>query len=213
MTTRQFKLMGDPLVEGVTGIVTIDGVEVFNGTFTGGPDEPEVEMCTGSIDIIDPTDGSFTFKPVSITVVSGRVLLGMFKWNYAIIPNPVYTPEQLAILSNPASTFSQRLEIYNLCASPAFNSAELALLQSTDPADYNLKIELLFNHNATPNVTSLSEFSYSQVSPTNTSDRINVLLNGGPAPDAETNLPVPMNTGDVLTFDTKIHPSILRYNL
>lgn len=202
MTTRQYKLIGDPLEANVAATVVFDGVEIFNGTFSGGPDEPEVAMITGSLDIVDPADGSNLVKSVSVTVSSGRALVGMFQWNYARIINPAYTPEQLAIIQDPASTLSQRHTIFEAVANPPFSSADLALIESTDPADDQIKRDLYVVHKCLPYIADDSVYAYGPIPDLNFTNRTNVLLNGVTPPEGNTNVPILMVAGDVLTFDT-----------
>lgn len=207
MTTRQFNLMGDPQVEGVTAIITIDGVEVFNGTLTGGPNEPEVVTATGSLDVVNPADGSDIIKPVSITITSGNVLVGMFQWNYAQEPNLAYTPEQFAIVNDPASTSEQRFTVFQAVANPPFSSADLAIFASTDPADDPIKYALIYEHQCLPYLQYPSDFAYGVTEADYDCNRSNAVLNGTPYTVQPLYYPIPMATGDVLTFDTNIFAS------
>mgnify|MGYP003352811740 FL=1 len=52
-----------------------------------------------------------------------------------------------------------------------------------------------------------SVFAYGLTEQLSICNRTNVLLNGVTPPDADTNIPVLMNAGDVLTFDTIIFAS------
>lgn len=208
MTTRQFNLMGDPQIEGVTAVITIDGVEVFNGTLTGGPNDPEVITATGSLDVINPADGSDIIKPVSITITSGQVAIGMFKWNYALRQNPAYSPEQLAIINDPTATSEQKFVVFEAVATPPFSSADLDVFASTDPADKPIKYALLYEHQCFPYTQQYpTEFSYGATSETIDCNRSNAILNGTPYTAEPLYFAIPMTTGDVLTFDTNIFAS------
>lgn len=207
MATRQYKLMGDPFTADTTATVVFDGVEIFNGTFNGGPDEPEVVMATGNLDITNPADGSNITKSVSITVSSGSVLVGMFEWNYASILNPAINAGQQAILEDKNSTKAERIAIFEAVANPPFSSADLAVLASTDPADKPIQYELLYTHNCLLYVQDPSMLNYGLTPELCLCNRTNVLLNGVTPPDANTNIPVQMTAGDVLTFDTIIFAS------
>ena len=207
MTTRQFNLMGDPAENGVTAVITIDGIEVFNGVLTGGPNEPEVVTAIGSLDVVNPVDGSDIVKPVTITVTSGNVSIGMFKWNYAQITNPAYTPAQLEIVNNPASTPEQLVEVFEAVANPPFNSADLAIIASTDPADAPIRYALFYDHKCFPKIQDPSSFAYGVTEEDFDCNRYNAVLNGDPVVDQPLYFGISMSSGDVLTFDTKIFAS------
>lgn len=207
MTTRQFNLMGDPRVEGVTALITIDGIEVFNGTLTGGPNEPEVVTAIGTLDVVDPVDGSDIIKPVSITIISGSVGVGMFRWNYGQVLNTAYNPAQLEIVNNPASTPAQLFEVFEAVANPPFNSAELAIIASTDPADDPIKHALFYEHKCFPGISDPSNFAYGATEEDSSCNRYNAVLNGTPYTAEPLYFDIQMTTGDVLTFDTKIFAS------
>ena len=99
MASREFKLLGNNYTEEASGIITINGVEVFNGPFICD-NETNTPIATGTFDI--PNSG--TTLPVVITVTSGQMGIGMFQWNYATEQNRGYTSEQIAELNNPATT-------------------------------------------------------------------------------------------------------------
>lgn len=207
MTIRQFNLMGDPAVEDVTAVITIGGVEVFNGVLTGGPNDPEVVTAVGSLDVIDPVDASDIIKSVSIIVTSGTVQIGMFQWNYGVTTNPVYTPEQLAIVTDPTTTFEQKLVVFEAVANPPFSSADLDIFASTDPADNPIKYALLYEHNALPTIQDPTVLVYGITPEDNDCNRSNAVLNGTPYTEQPLYFPIPMVANDVLTFDTKIFAS------
>jgi hypothetical protein len=98
MATRNFTLIGTTDISDTTGTITINGVEVFTGTFINNSEE-EAPIAIGSIDIDDSVD---TWLPVSITVTNGDARFGMFKWNYGWVINPLLTPEEAAYARVPA---------------------------------------------------------------------------------------------------------------
>lgn len=204
MTTRQFKISSVPSPESGSGIIVFDGVEIFNGAF---PNVSETDvLIAGSVDITNPVDGSDIIKSVSITVTSGvNVYVGLFEWNYSVIQNPAFTPEQRAAYNNPTTTTEQRLAIFEAVANPSFSSADLDIFASTDPADNPIKYELLYNHKCFMQIQD--EATYSFGGDTSYCNRTNVLLNGVTPPNADTNYPIAMTAGDVLTFDTIIFAS------
>jgi len=94
MRTRLFKLNGIIYAPESTGTVTINGIQVFQGIFNGNVVDPDVEetqddIAIGSYTLDDATDVSV---PVTVTLTSGQMDLGMFEWNYAKIPVPGSDP-------------------------------------------------------------------------------------------------------------------------
>lgn len=87
MATRNFRLLGDVTSDGVTGSITIDGVEVYNGPLNKGSEI----IAEGSADINDSTEITL---PVEIVVTSGNASIGTLFWNYGQIENPLLTPEE-----------------------------------------------------------------------------------------------------------------------
>ena len=99
MTQRLFKLKGILSTLPSTGTVTINGTEVFNGTFSQGSiDEPDGFLCEFAY-TFDDSAGTNTQLPVVVTCATGAAHVGMFKYNYALIVNPALTPEELAYVN------------------------------------------------------------------------------------------------------------------
>ena len=104
MSTRNFKLVG--AVEGeCTGTITLNGVEVFNGTFVGNDwatrtDNDSNPMCVGSLTFDDSANVSMP-SVVSVTGGSGKILVGMYEWNQDLIVNPALTPEEYSYINTP----------------------------------------------------------------------------------------------------------------
>ena len=99
MTQRLFKLKGNLTTLPSTGTVTVNGTEVFNGTFSQGSiDEPDGFLCEFAY-TFDDSAGTDTQLPVVVTVDTGVAHVGMFKYNYAIIVNPALTPEELVYVT------------------------------------------------------------------------------------------------------------------
>jgi hypothetical protein len=105
MTQRIFKLKGMLATETATGRVTVGGVEVFNGSFTPGADfEPDGYLCEFALWVDDHYDWELrtvdVTLPVTVTVTAGTALVGMLKYNYARIPNPLLTSSELEYITN-----------------------------------------------------------------------------------------------------------------
>lgn len=104
MATRNFKLIGRTYSEDVACTITLNGAEIFSGTLLqeSGDDLP---VCVGSAEVGD--DSVSVTLPVSITITAGSIeypaQFGMFQFNYAVIINPLLTPEEAAYIGVPTA--------------------------------------------------------------------------------------------------------------
>lgn len=73
--------------------------------------------------------------PMTYTVNSGTVVFAWIYENYIPVTNPIFTPEQLAILTDPTTTRTEALAIVEPLATPPFSSAELAVLEDPSTPD------------------------------------------------------------------------------
>ena len=203
MTIRQFNFMGSVDSESASGTITINGIQVLNGAFTNG-----VQIFSGSVDIDDAlaTDGNIT-APTVITVSSGTIHVALTEWNYAVTYNPVYSPEQITILTNPATTPSEALAIAESLASPPLTSADIIVLQSTDPADIPLQEEILKTHGIALQIQDPTLFDWGLTEAADACNRTNVLLDGVEPPNANTNAGLMVTAGQTLTYDSIVFAS------
>mgnify|MGYP007071564903 CR=1 FL=1 len=140
----------------VTIQASLDGTQVFSGEIpTLNQDEillhPDEQVVLFSTEIPMEFSGNAN---VAITVDNGYINYNIIKLNYAMLTNPKYTQEQLDILSDPATTQSEKVAIWSTAAEPAFNSEELAFLELTNPEDYAAQQDLLDAHGAGTTVSS-----------------------------------------------------------
>ena len=137
MTARTFQFYGQgwgPQTAEIT--MTSDGITIYSGPIPTVPAEPLLIPGVGTptvllftTSILDVSDqGQF---PVVITPTVGNVVVGKILANYVPIPNPIYTPEQFDIMTDPAKQ-DQIGKVYESLATPPFSVAEKAVL--TDPA-------------------------------------------------------------------------------
>ncbi len=138
--------------------VTANGNTVFSGTIAT-VDQPlpalpnkaihlDEILCTFEIDL------AFTGQiPMTCVVNSGTVIFAEIFANYAHMPNPVYTPEQIATLTNPDTTQSDRVAIYTQVANPPLSQQDIDTL--LDPAaTLQQKNTILVAHNCRPYISS-----------------------------------------------------------
>lgn len=178
MTQRLFKLKGNLTVLPSTGTVTINGTEVFNGTFSqGSTDEPDGFLCEFAY-TFDDSAGTDVQFPVVVTCASGVAHIGMFKYNYAKIPNPALTPEELVYVTTNTET-----------SAPAEIQADVAA-----KGGWYIRDE--------------TQFSYGLTTALCADNRTTEVLNGVPLPDEDGYFYISMSAGSVLTFTTIVFSSV-----
>jgi len=134
MTNRTLQFWGQGYgTTPATVTVSLDGTTIYSGEVptidaprTPWPDQVLL-FTAGEIPV--EFEGS---KPMTYTVTNGTVVFAWIHANYIPIPNPVFTPEQLAILEDPTTTTAQILAIVEPLATPPFTESEIAVLE--DPA-------------------------------------------------------------------------------
>jgi hypothetical protein len=136
--------------------VTLNSTEIFSGeiptldqisVFT----HPEDQTLIYSAQI--PMDFAGNANVV-LTVNNGYVWNEYIKINYVKENNPKYTSGQVAILENPNTTQNERVAIYETAAEPPFSAEEIALLESTNPADVPAQTAVLVAHGASVTVST-----------------------------------------------------------
>lgn len=142
-TTRTIRVLLDEYSPNADITAKIDGVEVFSG-------------------VLDPADPMFTFevpmdfqghKSLSIKVNKGIVSTIGVVGNYTLLPNPVFTPEEQAVIYDPNSSRADRKAIYVSKANPAIPSDKLSLFDDPDTPLSTLDA-ILIAANVTGAVTS-----------------------------------------------------------
>lgn len=166
MTNRTIHVIGQGYSPTPVSVVaTLDGNVAYSGTIPTVNEN--ISVTKGSTEeitalqqaLVTNKTSLFSFetdliyngiKTVNIEVSGGPVWFGIVIANYVEDPhvNPSLTPEQTAIVENPASTRAELEQIRFDIASPPFTSGEIAAIQESAypyPADIQL---LIRQHNA-----------------------------------------------------------------
>jgi hypothetical protein len=96
--------------------------------------------------------------------------------NYMQIHNPVYTPAEIEILTNPDTLQADKVTIWTANAVPALTAAEITVLSSTDPAEKSIRLDILTAHNLLIIVSSGPD-TYADIAGF-VDPRSNVVING-----------------------------------
>jgi hypothetical protein len=178
MTQRLFKLKGNLSTLPSTGTVTVNGTEVFNGTFSqGSTDEPDGFLCEFAY-TFDDSAGTDTQLPVVVTCATGAAHVGMFKYNYAPIVNPALTPEELAYVTSGTMA----------------DAPNAIKLDVQSKGGWYIHDETVFTYGTTP------ELCYD--------NRTAEVLDGVLLPEADGHLYLPVSAGSTLTFTTIVFSSV-----
>ena len=215
MTIRQFKLIESLGIGYIpsTGIITMNGTPVFEGTFLNNGTLYEL-VANGSVYVDNGLAiNNYIMVSMTMTVTSGNIWVPLFQWNYDMIKNPVYSAEQWAIVTNPESTAAQRLAIYEIVAVPPLTDADKIMLLTTGPDDQAARNTIINTHGLTTYVQDSTQFAYGLDPEVCACNRTNVLLNGVEPPGANTHLGIQMITGDVFTANFMVFASNLAPNI
>jgi hypothetical protein len=140
--------------------VTLNGTEIFSGEISTldqesvylHPDE-QVVIFTAQI----PMDFAGNAN-VAVSVNNGYVHNDYVSINYQTVPNPAYTSEQLAVLTDPASTRSEVVAIYATAAQPPFTAEEIAFLELSNPEDQPARQALVSAHGVAAYIADPDQF-------------------------------------------------------
>lgn len=211
MTIRQFKFTGSN--NDATGTITLGGTQVLNGAFTGDSTSGSV-IFAGSIDVNDTLAiDNDILVPTIITVTSGSIFVALTQWNYSVVNNPAYSEEQLTVINDQTIPFNPtKLAIGEEVANPPLSTADIAVLQSTDPLDDELKSEIIKIHNLSVTVQDPSVFDWGVTPDEDACNRTNVLLDGVEPAGANTNIGILVTAGQTLTYDSIVFASNI-YNV
>ena len=134
MTTRTFQFYGQGWGSETAEItVTLNGQTIFSGAIPTVPERPPI--TPGALDPvllftggeIDTTQtGLF---PMTVTATKGNVVMCEVLGNYVLVPNPIYTPEQWAVVTDWTQPEAAQVIIVSK-ANPAFTAEEIDVLDN-----------------------------------------------------------------------------------
>jgi len=150
--------------------------------------------------------------PMTCTVNSGTVVFAWIYANYVPVTNPIFTPKQLVILTDPTTTRTEFFAIVEPLANPPFSSADLAVLE--DPSTpYSECVAILTAHGV--NTLISGGPSYFNDNFWHGVSRENIIINGVPG---ATPIPRPkelsghwfweLSQGNTLVCDLNIDPGM-----
>jgi len=194
--------------------VTANGNTVFSGTVSAVsqlvPVLPNLDINLSEIFCTFEIDQAFTGQiPMTCAVSSGTVIFTQIYANYAEIPNPVYTPEQITILTSPTTTQAERVTIYTQVANPPLSQTDIDTL--LDPAaTQEQKNAILAAHNCTIYISSGVDGFWPIY---NTDPRSSVTIDGtAQTPDRDGLGGTwwwQINTGSTLAYQLNVDPAAL----
>jgi hypothetical protein len=115
-------------------------------------------------------------QPMAISIDNPVGVIAYFEQiysNYMKTLNPVYTQNEIGVLTNPASTQAERIAIYTANAVPPLSAAEIAILENGTPTE---KTAVLASHNLTV-IISFGPDTFVNLNGPN-EPRSNVVVNG-----------------------------------
>jgi hypothetical protein len=142
--------------------VTANGTQVFTGTVptSNGPVPalPNDALIPDQVVLFTyEIDSEFTGEiPMTCTVAAGVVIFGQIYSNYVVINNPIYSPEQIAIINDPESSLTEKVAVYSAEANPPFSAEEIAILENPETSQA-VTNEILAQHNCSVTINSGSD--------------------------------------------------------
>lgn len=213
MTKRTIQFYGQGLGSGTAEItVTFQGQTVYSGPVPTAPTilAPNNQYLLFSVSTLEVADqGSF---PVTVTPTVEDVNMTYVLANYTRIINPIFTPEQWEIITDPSKQ-DETKEIISSLANPLFSEAEQEVLDNPETPQSE-KDAILAAHAVSYTVsTGADGFSDNFWEG---DSRTNVTINGEalpypPVPRPENfqgDWPYPVPNNQTMTFDLNLEAGI-----
>jgi hypothetical protein len=194
--------------------VTASGNTIFSGTVNTVnqplPALPNPEININNVLCTFEIDTAFVGEiPMTCAVSSGTVIFSNIYANYVANLNPVYTPAQIATLTNPDTTVGARIAIYTQVAVPPLSQADMDVLRGTETTPEQYKA-ILAAHNCDTTIPSGAD-GYGPID--NTDPRSSVVINGIAQTPDHGELPGAwwwtINTGSTMTYQLEVDPAVL----
>jgi len=213
MTMRTIQILGQGYGSSPAQItVTSNGTTVFSGA-VNTVDQPLPVLPNLAVDLSNilctfEIDQAFTGQiPMTCAVSSGTVIFAQIYANYVAILNPVYTPEQITILTSPTTTQAERVTIYTQVANPPLSQTDIDTL--LDPAaTQEQKNAIIAAHNCTTEISSGVD-GFGSID--NTDARSSVAINGIAQTPDHGELPGTwwwaINAGSTLSYQLDVDPA------
>lgn len=212
MTNRTLKFLGQGFGSTTVNIaVTANDEVVYSGPVNTLneplPQTPYMpEDCVTMFSMEVPVDYAGTI-PMTISVNSGYGIKFVVVYaDYVLVPNPVYTPEQFAIITGPDWNSPEALSIITSLASPPLTPAEIAVLEN--PATPDAESDAILAAHGVSEYVSGGDGVYNGTFWPGDS-RTNVTLNGSPCVTPE---PRPAGLEGDWTWSVPVD-SVLSYDL
>ena len=160
MANRTVQLLGQGYGSTPAQItVTANGNPVFSGPVNTvdqpSPVLPNLDINLFGVLCTFEIDQAFTGQiPMTCAVSTGTVTFAQIYANYVATPNPVYTPEQMTILTSyPPASQAERVTIFTQVANPPLSQTDIDTL--LDPAaTQEQKNAIIAAHNCTTFISS-----------------------------------------------------------
>ena len=185
MTNRTLQFWGSGYATSGTEPISItaelNNIIVYSGTIpTDYISEPSLlpddQVLLFTCEVPMNFAGTYPMEIYIDNPVGVKVYFEQIYSNFMNIFNPVYSPAQVEILSNPAATQSEKVDVAIQCAVPPLTQEEIAILYSTDPAEQSIQKDIIIAHNLQLTVSS-GPIGW-QSADTSNDPRSNVVVNG-----------------------------------
>ena len=189
MTNRTLQFYGSAYAFGGTEPISItaelNNNVVYSGTIpTEYATEPSVQPADQVVlftcEVPMNFAGTYPMEIYLDNPVGVKAYFEQIYSNYMAIYNPVHTPAQIEIFNNPASTRSEKVDVFVQCAVPPLTQEEIAILYSTDPAEKSVQQDIIIAHNLQLTVSS-GPTGWCSIDNKN-DPRSNVVINGVDVP-------------------------------
>lgn len=198
--------------------VTLNGNTVFSGPVPTldipVPSFPNLDLVNDAVVLctFDIELDSVGPIPMTYSVNNNVVVFAEINANYVGVLNPVYTPEQLAVLDNPDTPLADLVAIFTQVANPPLSQTDIDTL--LDPTvSLEEKEAILIAHNCQTTVSSGPDV-YGNISDDGDA-RLNATINGVAKPKISEydyligTVWYTITDGSIMTYDLEVSPAVV----